>query len=68
MSGAGSCDRVGREKAEHEIVSITLIFKIGHYRPVRYLFTNPFSASTFRKSSPGSSIGVSAMNAACFNR
>lgn|SRR6266853_1539932 len=43
-------------------------FKIGHDRPVRDLFTNPFSASTFRKSSPGSSIGVSAMNAACFNR
>jgi hypothetical protein len=29
-----------------------------------HFFTSPFNASTFLRSSPGSSIGVSAMNAA----
>src|SRR5208283_2113859 len=33
-----------------------------------YLLTSPSSACTFRASSPGSSIGVSAMKAACFKR
>jgi hypothetical protein len=39
-----------------------------YYSLIPFFSTKPFNASTFRKSSPGSLTGVSAINVACRKR